>query len=187
MRRSRMSSMIFGSMPPFSASRLWAIPFVMRGPVPRGDQDRDLGQFGRKDRVVAHQLAEPRGVPRHFGAVEPGHHRRRRRAALAGDRLVVGLLSGPRSFRQAKAISAASRFPLVFQSLRRLRSPDRAALIIFRIADGLRQRYIEFRDATAKVDPTSPNGNAECPIWKNSAAKPAPGWKPIARRKCASR
>src|SRR5450756_129911 len=75
----------------FERQPLVGIPFVMCAPVPRGDQDRDLRQLWRKQRVEPYHRAEARGVPRHLRAVEPRHHRRRRGAALAGDRLVIGL------------------------------------------------------------------------------------------------
>jgi hypothetical protein len=38
---------------------------------------------------------------------------------------------------------------------------------------GASQRYIEFRDAAAKVDPTSHMETLPCPIWKNSAGDAA--------------
>ena len=47
--------------------------------------------FGRKHRVKPQNAAQARGVTRHLRAVEPGHHRRRRGAALAGDGFIVGL------------------------------------------------------------------------------------------------
>src|SRR5439155_984507 len=71
---------------PLRASFARLDPAQERGegaPVPRGDEDRDLGELCGKDRVETQLLAKPRGVPRHLRAVEPGHHRRRWGAALA--------------------------------------------------------------------------------------------------------
>ena len=76
----------------FEREPLVGIPLVMRGPVACGDQDRDLRQFCWKQRVEPQKCSKARGVPRHLGAVQPSHHRWRRGAALAGDRLVIGLL-----------------------------------------------------------------------------------------------
>ena len=62
-------------------------PFVVRGPEACRDEDRELGKMRRQRRVEAHELAELLGPLRQFRAREPRHQRRRRRAALAGDRV----------------------------------------------------------------------------------------------------
>src|SRR5204863_394097 len=55
------------------------------------------------------------GMPGHFRAVEPGHHRRRRLAALGGDRLVVGFFLVLVHFARRKQRQAHHGFLLIFK------------------------------------------------------------------------
>src|SRR6185437_7572416 len=68
--------------------------------------------LGRKHGIEPQEAAQPGGMARHFRAVEPGHHRRWRGAALAGDRFVVGLFLVRAHFARRKQLQAHVRFLL---------------------------------------------------------------------------
>jgi alkylation response protein AidB-like acyl-CoA dehydrogenase len=153
-----MSSMIFGVHAALEREPLVGEPLVMRGPVPRRDQDRDLRQLGRKYRV------EPQHPPSRVacraisGLLSQAIIGAGGAAALAGDRFVVGLFLVLAHFARRKQLQP-HLFPLVFQSLR-LCEYTRSGVKATSVAAWVRQRYIEFHDAAAKVDPTTADGNA---------------------------
>jgi len=114
------------------------VPFVMRTPVPRGDEDGDLRQLRREYRVEAQDRAEPGGMSGHFRAVEPGHHRRRGRAAFSRDCLVVGFLLVGAHFAWRKQLQPHLEVPRV------------VPLLVLRIYGIGQLRHIPWLHATAR-------------------------------------
>ena len=68
------------------------VPLVVRRPVPRGDDDRQLVQLRRHRRVEAHRRAELLREVAHLRAAQQDVERPRRAAALARDQVLEHLL-----------------------------------------------------------------------------------------------
>src|SRR4030088_2219135 len=174
----------------FESEPLVGVPFVVRGPMPCGDQDRNLGQLRRKGCIEPQECAQACGVPRHLRAVEPGHHRWGWGATLAGDRFVVGLFLVLVHFARRKQLQPHLGFLLFFNRCDVGDAGSRSTIISCNMKARARDilnsatrwlRSIAGRQVRPAME-TPP-----CPIWKNFAAKPAPGWRPIVRRRCGGR
>src|SRR5438445_10988288 len=81
--------------------------------------------FRSKYRIEAQEGAQTGGVPRHLRAIEPSHHWRRRAAALAGDRLVVGFFLVLVHFARRKQLQPHVRFLWFFNHCGFANTPDR--------------------------------------------------------------